>query len=414
MMVGYIILGTIAGFFGFTVALLFGASFWFAFGLYALVGSAIVIMLPAAQIVAGMIVDRAKAQTATYHEGKLSNPHPSEPSTYPQDAVVEASMKILAVDDDPFILELIPMISAKAGFSEVTPAASGEQALRLLADTDMDFDCLLFDISMPGMDGIELCRQTRQIPRYRQTPILMLTAMRDMKNMGEAFRAGATDYATKPFDIEELGSRLRFAREKIHAHREANPARQQEKGNHSSLVPGYGFELPEELRPQGMGSLVDYAVLSNYLTQLPRKEMTDVQVFAVTIDQLETAQMQSSTQKFVTLLEDVAAATAGCFGVDRTVMAYTNDATLLIATNTANVLPAINIETSIEKQLQGNVFERDAGEGTGIGISVGGPVQPQGAKAQRARTVCDHVIALVENRALDKQGKTIAGLFRRY
>lgn len=59
------------------------------------------------------------------------------------------------------------MISAKAGFSEVTPAASGEQALELLASSDVIFDCLLFDISMPGTDGIELCRCVRQtaVPR---------------------------------------------------------------------------------------------------------------------------------------------------------------------------------------------------------------------------------------------------------
>lgn len=81
----------------------------------------------------------------------------------PDQLVAETEIRILVVDDDPFILELIPMISAKAGFSQVTPAASGEEALELLTGSDTLFDCLLLDISMPGMDGIELCRRVRQI-----------------------------------------------------------------------------------------------------------------------------------------------------------------------------------------------------------------------------------------------------------
>jgi DNA-binding response OmpR family regulator len=398
------IVGTMAGFIAFTGALFMGGSFWLAFGLYTLTGLVVMTLLPAAQFVAVMAADRAKARTPTDHIDSSSNLSLPEPSTNLQAADVGAPIKILAVDDDPLIVKIISMISAKAGFSEVTHATSGEQALRLLADTDKGFDCLLFDINMPGMGGIELCRQTRQIARYRDAPILMLTAMRDMKNMGEAFRAGASDYATKPFDIEDLGSRLRSAREEIRANRQSNASGQDEMATHSVPAFGYGSELANELRPQRAGSLVDLSVLFNYLTQLPHKMVTDIQVFAVTIDQLETAPVPSSEQTFVTLLEDVAAAAADCFGVDRTVMAYTSDATLLIATNAADVLPAL----AIEKQLQNGIFERGAGEG--IGVSVGGPVQPQSAKAQRAMRACDHATALVGNRVLDKQCKAVVGL----
>ena len=337
-------------------------------------------------------------------ESKLIEPVPDQLV-----AGTENSIRILAVDDDPFILELIPMISAKVGFSEVTPAASGEEALGLLTRGDTRFDCLLFDISMPGMDGIELCRRVRQIPRYHQTPIIMLTAMRDMKNMGDAYRAGATDYATKPFDIEELGMRLRVAQETIQSQRETGSPGQEGSGHHRRPVRIHSFELPKVLHFEGMGSLVDSTALSSYLTQLPRKEMAGVQVFAVSINGVEAVYARSTSQQFLALLEDLAVAAVGCFGADQIVVAYTDHATLLVATNSANPPPAINIETDIERRLHGNGSGQDAG----IEISVGGPVQPQGPKAERARMATDRVIALAETRALDKHGRPVAGLFGR-
>ncbi len=409
MIVGYILIGAVAGLLTFVAALVFGASFWLALGLYTLIGLVSVILLPVARIIVGILIDRREAPATSINSNDTRNPHFAELSGSQQGEAIGSSMRILAVDDDPFILELIPTISAKAGFSEVTAAASGEQALRLLADTDMVFDCLMFDIDMPGMDGIELCRCVRQIPQYVQTPIVMLTAKRDMANMGDAYRAGATDYATKPFDIEELGTRLRVAQKAIHARRDPSHAKQEGTGYHWSPVPAYGFKLPAELRSENVRSLVDHTILSNYLTHLPRAKLTDIQVFAVSIDGIEAVQMRSSRQEFVSLFEDLAAAAADCLGVDQTVMAYTDNATLLIAVNSSNPLPAIIIEKNIERRLKGNVSE----SGTRVGVSVGGPIQPRGTKAERARMATDHVIALAENRAVDKHGRPVAGLFKR-
>lgn len=406
MILGYILVGAFAGLLTFFAALIFGASFWIALGLYTLAGLVSVILLPVARMIAGILIDRGKAPAITINSNETRNPHFAEPSASRQGAATETSMRILAVDDDPFILELIPKISAKAGFSEVTPAESGEQALRVLAESDLVFDCLLFDIDMPGMDGIELCRRVRQIPQYLQTPIVMLTAKRDMENIGDAYRAGATDYATKPIDIEELGARLRLAQKTIQAQRERSHTGQESTENHWSPVRRYGLTLPDGLRFEGVKSLVDHTVFSNYLIQLPRTKVTDIQVFAVSIDDVQADQMRSSPQEFVSLLQNVAAVAADCLGVDQTVMAYTDNATLLIAVNSTNSLPAIVIEKNIERRLKGNVSEYC----TRIGVSVGGPVTPQATKAERARMATDHAITLAENRAVDKQSSPVAGL----
>lgn len=407
MMVGYVLVGVLAGLIASVVALLLGASFWLAFGLYTLVGSTTVVLFPVARLLSGNFADQGKVPTARECGNAQSDAPLSKPA--PDQLVAETEIRILAVDDDPFILELIPMISAKAGFSQVTPAASGEEALELLTGSDTLFDCLLLDISMPGMDGIELCRRIRQIARYNQIPIVMLTAMRDMKNMGEAYRAGATDYATKPFDIEELGIRMRSAQETIQAQRETGSGGQEGSGHYRRPVHIHNFELPETLHFDGRKGLVDATALSSYLTQLPRKQVAGVQVFAVSIDRVEAVYTRSSSQQFVALLGDLAATAVGCFGAKQTVMAYTDNATLLVATNAVNPMPAIDIELDIERQLSVKNSSRESG----IGISVGGPVQLQSTKAERAKMTMDHVIVLAENRALDKQGIPVAGLFKR-
>ncbi|WP_324751973.1 response regulator transcription factor [Roseovarius sp. Pro17] len=409
MIVGYVLIGALAGLLAFLVAILLGASFWLAFGLYALVGSAVVILLPAVRSVAGVFVRHNEVPTVKDGWSDTRNPCLAKPSVSNQDSAIETSMTILAVDDDPLILELIPMISAKAGFSQVITAASGEQALKLLANSSMIFDCLLLDISMPGMNGVELCRRIRQIPHYRQTPIIMLTAKRDATNMGDAYRAGVTDYTTKPFDVDELGVRLRLAQEAVHTQGETGEARVESTRHHWSPTRNRRFELPDGLPLECISSLVDHAAFSNYLTKLSHKEVADIQVLAVSIDGIEALQMRSSPQQFASLLQDFAAVAADCFDVDQTIMTYLNNATLLIATNCTAPLSPINIEIDIARRLLRSLSAHGLDENTVIDVSLGGPVQLHCTKANRARILMDRAIALAENRSLDKNGEQVAG-----
>jgi len=408
MIVAYIMIGSIAGVLAFAVALFLGASFWLAFGLYALVGTVAMILVPTAGMLTGVLMGRNKAPTSEDGPIDADNPGSAEPLAIQQDTA-EASMRILAVDDDPFILELVPMLSEKAGFSEVTPASSGEQALEILRKSDVTFDCLLLDISMPGMDGVELCRRIRQNSKYRETPIIMLTAMRDMASMGDAYRTGATDYITKPFDIDALAARLRLAQEAISAKRVSESATEEGTESNSTAVSNHEFERLDGLRLGEVESLVDHTVFSNYLTQLPRKEVDGVHVFAATLDGIEAVHTHSSPRQFAALLNGVAAAAANCLGTDQTVMAYTDNATLLIATNSENPTPAIDIE----KQLQVKISETDAGEGTEVKVLVGGPVQLQRSTAGRARMATDNVIALAKRRSRNKYGNQAVGMSRR-
>jgi CheY-like chemotaxis protein len=113
-------------------------------------------------------------------------------------------MKILSVDDDWMILELLELAMSVSGQHELTTVTSGEKAIQLLEQGEQRFDCFLLDIQMPHIYGVELCRVIREMPMYKRTPILMATAMSQKVYIDRALAAGASDYVTKPFDFEEL------------------------------------------------------------------------------------------------------------------------------------------------------------------------------------------------------------------
>ncbi len=119
--------------------------------------------------------------------------------------------RILVVDDEPSILELVKIALETLESYEVTVASNASDAIEVVKTAEKLFDCFLLDIQMPYIDGIDLLRELRGVPVYRETPVLMLTAMSDRKYIDDAFLEGATDYVSKPFDFLELGYRIKSA-----------------------------------------------------------------------------------------------------------------------------------------------------------------------------------------------------------
>jgi len=108
---------------------------------------------------------------------------------------------ILAVDDSASMRQMVSFTLKNAGFA-VVEAVDGQDALEKIAAKD--FDLVLTDQNMPRLDGIGLTRRLRQNPRYKSTPILILTteSSDEMKQKGRA--AGATGWLVKPFDPSKL------------------------------------------------------------------------------------------------------------------------------------------------------------------------------------------------------------------
>lgn len=118
---------------------------------------------------------------------------------------VNPSHKILIVDDDPDIAELLQYNLSKEGYV-VAQAENGNEALLLAPQFRPDI--ILMDVMMPVLDGIATCRQLRQQPEFRDTYILFLTARGEEFSEVAAFEAGADDFITKPIKPRALLSRL--------------------------------------------------------------------------------------------------------------------------------------------------------------------------------------------------------------
>lgn len=111
---------------------------------------------------------------------------------------------VLIVDDERSIRSVLRTVLASFGFA-IVEAAAGEEALALLNTAQVD--AVLLDISMPGMNGLQVCRIMR--PSWPRLPIIMLTVQEGEDAKVEALDAGADDYITKPFHVGELMARLR-------------------------------------------------------------------------------------------------------------------------------------------------------------------------------------------------------------
>jgi two-component system, OmpR family, response regulator len=114
--------------------------------------------------------------------------------------------KILVVDDDPGIRDVVCFALQKAGFATAV-AADGEQALkRFAADRPA---LVVLDILMPELDGVEVCRRLRADPRGRATPIVFLSSKDDEVDRIVGLEVGGDDYLSKPFSPRELVARVR-------------------------------------------------------------------------------------------------------------------------------------------------------------------------------------------------------------
>ena len=114
--------------------------------------------------------------------------------------------KILVVDDEEDIIELVRYNLAREGYT-VTCAASGEAALKSAASDPVDL--IILDLMLPGIDGLEVARRLKQSEGTKETPIVMLTAKGEEADIVTGLELGADDYVTKPFSPRILIARMK-------------------------------------------------------------------------------------------------------------------------------------------------------------------------------------------------------------
>ena len=114
--------------------------------------------------------------------------------------------KILVIDDDKAINELIKINLELQGY-EVTQAFNGIEGFAKAKQEEPAL--IILDVMMPEVDGFTVAQRIRQCPEISETPILMLTALSQLKDKVNGFNIGVDDYLTKPFEIDELIVRVR-------------------------------------------------------------------------------------------------------------------------------------------------------------------------------------------------------------
>jgi two-component system phosphate regulon response regulator PhoB len=117
-----------------------------------------------------------------------------------------AKERILVVDDEEDILELVRYNLAREGYTPVL-AASGEEALKIARREPVDL--VILDLMLPGLDGLEVAKALKNDPQTRTMPIIMLTAKGEDADVVAGLEIGADDYVTKPFSPRVLSARVK-------------------------------------------------------------------------------------------------------------------------------------------------------------------------------------------------------------
>lgn len=378
MVLGFVLLGVFAGTVAFAVVLGFGGSIWSAVATYTLVGAAVLGLTGLVLLLLGR--GQAASEDGDCAETEDTPPRPAARPVVTSAVVEPTPMHILAVDDDPFILELIPKIAASAGFRRVTTAGSARAALDLIAAAARPFDCLLLDISMPEVSGIDLCAQVRRLAAYSETPIIMLTAMNDLDHMNRAFQAGASDYTTKPFDIVDFGDRLQCANARILAERSLtdHPVRFRSDDG-VTLLP----EVP---------ALVKATALARYVSRLSGSALTGAYVMAVAVE-ADTVDLPAAN---LPTLARAAVAIDGIFGKSRHLLAHTGGGVFVIVSSGSVMPDACAVRDELWHRLTG---KNDRSLEQPIGVAVGQPIRLQKARSERSRIAFEIAIGRATGRS---------------
>ena len=219
-------------------------------------------------------------------------------------------MRILAVDDDQIALDILSISLEDAGYRDFVVALSGADALDAIRADEQPFDIFLFDIQMPDIDGIELCAKVRSLPKYKSSPIIMITAMSERHFIDGAFSAGATDYVSKPFDPVELAVRISLAAHVVTQNRKLETSISEveylkiRSGISTKLDSTNACDINEIPRVVGM------TAMENYLLRLTIGMARQSQSVAFAIDGFEMLHANMSSVELYDTLTDTAEAIA--------------------------------------------------------------------------------------------------------
>lgn len=310
-------------------------------------------------------------------------------------------MKILVVDDDPFILELFPEIFQLADLTDIHTAAGGPQALELIAAEKQPFDCFVLDVDMPEMDGIELCQRLRALPGYSMIPILMLTARTDAVSIENAFAAGANDYISKPFNLKDVYNRIRVA-ERLSEAAKTVVSIDALDISAENPIGVHHFALAEKLHFAHVDRVILSFSLGNYLTQLDRKTLNGCKVFCVSLDSAEDVYETTTSADFAALLTDLGESIYNVVASPHLLMSYEGNGQFICITRETELPDWEVMENEIQRSIEETSYGVNSDDPIAITVSVGTPIVPNANRTQRVKNTFTRAICRAEMRSSNK------------
>ena len=260
--------------------------------------------------------------------------------------------RVLVVDDEPSILELLRTALVALGGYDVETAGSGVQALEMLGQGRPHYDLVLLDIQMPEMNGVDVCARIRGMAGYRDIPIIMLTAMSQMEYVDKAFLAGATDYVTKPFNFEDLRNRMANGLR-------TSELKDSEATAQAELEPLEGRLREKKPKYETKVEFPDYSRFlkterfDNYVRQMAGSRAPYTSAFAVKISNGYYLHRALSGDAFLACLRDVAALLAEVTEKNGSLISYRGQGVFLCVeygtrlSNTEEIEQFLNTEIAI-------------------------------------------------------------------
>ncbi|EAP79133.1 two-component response regulator protein [Sulfitobacter sp. NAS-14.1] len=289
----------------------------------------------------------------------------------------------------------------QADLNDLHTAPSGPAALDMIKAQKVPFDCLLLDVDMPEMDGIELCRRIRTVPGYEDKPVLMLTAKTDSISIEKAFAAGANDYIAKPFNLKDIYNRIRVAERLLVSSKTIKRIDASDLSKEGTQV-AEDITLADKVFLANVGRLILSFSLGNYITQLDRSELDNYQVFGVSIDDAERIFEETSQQGFLHILTSVAETLTDLITCPHLLMSYEGNGAFLCITRDPNLPEWDRMEAGLQAKLDALNLLSDDLKQESISLSVGTPIAPNANRTQRVKKTFERALSRAEMRYASK------------
>ncbi len=217
--------------------------------------------------------------------------------------LMKNSISILVVDDEPENFDVIEGLFLNQDY-ELSYAPNGQDALESLGNY-FHPDIILLDVMMPGIDGIEVCRQIKAMPEWEAVPIIMITALTAKEDLARCLAAGADDFISKPVNSLELRARVHsMVRIKQQYDKIQNWSKLQQstiqllESSLTELRGNLAGSLSHELNTPLNGILSSFLLLDSYLDEMDAEEIQEI----INIGTTSAKRLEKVTQKFLTYL----------------------------------------------------------------------------------------------------------------